>query len=173
MHVWVRPKPHFHKEHGPRFPPSPHISYTMDCPAVLKGRDAASGCYGQWVGHDTGQSSTSGRNSWHTFSPRYVLVQIFWFYITITLQVCCALQYCPCLVNWLPASTPTGWPAHSFSGSNFPHYAGRPRVQWKNQHLIIWKMEGPAPSKTEISYVSMKLHSATSHEIIIVQCRGL
>ena len=40
-------KPHIHKEYGPRFPPSPHISYTMDCPAVLEGRDAASGCYDQ------------------------------------------------------------------------------------------------------------------------------
>ena len=47
MHVWVRPKPHIHKEYGPRFPQSPHISYTMDCPAVLVGRDAASGCYDQ------------------------------------------------------------------------------------------------------------------------------
>jgi len=50
MPVWVKPKSHIRKEYGPRFPPSPHISYTMDCPAVLKGRDAASGCYVQWVG---------------------------------------------------------------------------------------------------------------------------
>jgi hypothetical protein len=49
MHIWVRPKPHIHKEYGPRFPPSLHISYTMDCPVVLIGRDAISGCYDQWV----------------------------------------------------------------------------------------------------------------------------
>jgi hypothetical protein len=50
MHVWVMPKPQIHKEYGPRFPASPHISYTMDCPAVLIGRDATSRCYDQWVG---------------------------------------------------------------------------------------------------------------------------
>jgi hypothetical protein len=86
---------------------------------------------------DTGQSSTSRTNSWHTFSPRYGLVLIFQFYITIMWQMCCALKYCLCLVIWLPTSTPTGRPKHSSSGSNFPPYIGQPRVQWKNQHLII------------------------------------
>jgi hypothetical protein len=35
------------KECEPRFPPSPHITYTMDCPAVLVGKGASSGCYDQ------------------------------------------------------------------------------------------------------------------------------
>jgi hypothetical protein len=35
------------------------------------------------------------------------------------------------------------------------------------------KMERPVPSKTVISYVSMKLPGATSYEIITVPCRGL
>ena len=36
MHVWVTPKPHIHREYGQRFPPSFHISYTMDCPAEIQ-----------------------------------------------------------------------------------------------------------------------------------------
>jgi len=39
IHVWVRPQPHIHREYGPRFPLSAHISYTMDYPTVLIGRN--------------------------------------------------------------------------------------------------------------------------------------
>ena len=48
MHVWARPCTHIVCE--PRFPLSPHISYTRDCHAALAGEDASSGCYGLWAG---------------------------------------------------------------------------------------------------------------------------
>jgi hypothetical protein len=42
MCVWVRPKPHIHKECGLRFPIL-LIFYTMDCPAALVGEGVSQG----------------------------------------------------------------------------------------------------------------------------------
>ena len=47
MHVWVRPKPHIHKECGLKFPLSLHTSCTLDCLAALAGEGASSWCCDQ------------------------------------------------------------------------------------------------------------------------------
>jgi hypothetical protein len=43
--VWARPKPHIHRECGPRFPLPFHTSYTLDCPPTQVGEDVFSWCH--------------------------------------------------------------------------------------------------------------------------------
>jgi len=47
-HIWLKTKPHTHRECGPRFLPLIHTSYTTDCLRAPSGDDVSSGCYVQW-----------------------------------------------------------------------------------------------------------------------------